>query len=71
MAHWLGLLQHCISIHLQKMPELAKLVNTDLSRGFTVSQVAKKHACPVGAEDRTGGWTGPMVLGNGKRKQIY
>ena len=25
------------------MPELAKLVNTDLSKGFTVSQVAEKH----------------------------
>ena len=25
------------------MPELAKLVNTDLSKRFTVSQVAEKH----------------------------
>ncbi len=32
------------------MPELAKLVNTDLSRGFTVSRVAEKH-----------GWTEPMI----------
>ena len=39
-------LQQTISIHLQKMPELAKLVNTDLSKGFTVSQVAEKHDCP-------------------------
>ena len=50
-----------LSNHLPKMPELAKLVNTDLSKGFTVSQVAEKHACPVGPEDRTGGWTEPMV----------
>ena len=57
------------NIHLQKMPELAKLVNTDLSRGFTVPQVAEKHACPValadgtevGPEDRTGGGKEPMV----------
>ena len=32
------------------MPELANLLNTDLSRGFTVAQVAEKH-----------GWTEPMV----------
>ena len=57
----LRVLQQTISIHLQKMPELAKLVNTDLSKGFTVPQVAEKHACPVGPEDRTGGWTEPMV----------
>jgi len=64
MANRLGALQQTISIHLQKMPELAKLVNTDLSRGFTVTQVAEKHACPVGPEDRTGGWTEPMVWDN-------
>ncbi|RZB34735.1 MAG: hypothetical protein SRB1_00503 [Desulfobacteraceae bacterium Eth-SRB1] len=28
------------------MPKLVKLVNTDLSKGFTVFQVAEKHACP-------------------------
>ena len=50
MANRLGALQQTISIHLQKMPELAKLVNTDLSKGFTVPQVAEKH-----------GWTEPMV----------
>ena len=38
MANRLGVLQQTISIHLQKMPELAKLVNTDLSKGFTVPQ---------------------------------
>ncbi len=42
----LGVKQQTISIHLQKMPELAKLVNTDLLKGFTVSQVAEKHGCP-------------------------
>ncbi len=72
MAKRLGVLQQTISIHLLKMPELAKLVNTDLSRDFTVPQVAEKHACPacplapvdgtgVGPEDRTGGWTELMV----------
>ena len=50
IANRLGVLQQTISIHLQKMPGLAKFVNTDLSRGFTVSQVAEKH-----------GWTEPMV----------
>jgi len=43
-------LQRTISNHLAKMPELANLLNTDLSRGFTVAQVAEKH-----------GWTEPMV----------
>jgi len=43
------------------MPVLAKLINRDLSRGFSVAQVAEKHACPVGPEDRTGGWTEPTV----------
>jgi len=50
MANRFGVLQQTISIHLQKMPELAKLVNTDLSKGFTVPQVAEKH-----------GWPEPMV----------
>ena len=36
------------------MPELANPVNADLRKGFTVSRVAEKHACPVGPEDRTG-----------------
>ena len=47
--------------HLAKMPELANQPKADLSRGFTVSQVAEKHACPVGPEDRTGGWAEPML----------
>ncbi len=61
MAKRLGVLQQTISIHLQKMAVLPNLVNADLKRGFTVPQVAEKHACPVGPEDRTGGWTEPMV----------
>ena len=36
--------------HLAKMPELANQPKADLSRGFTVPQVAEKH-----------GWTEPMV----------
>jgi len=46
----LGALQRTISNHLGEMPELAFLLNTDLSKGFTVPQVAEKH-----------GWTEPMV----------
>ena len=42
------------------MASLPKLVNTDLSKGFTVPQVAEKHACPVGPEDRTGGGQSPL-----------
>jgi len=35
---------------LLEMPVLANLINADLSRGFTVAQLAEKH-----------GWTEPMV----------
>ena len=35
--------------------------NADLKKGFTVPQVDEKHACPVGPEDRTGGWPAPLV----------
>lgn len=42
--------QRTISDHLAKMPALANPLNTDLSKGFTVAQVAEKH-----------GWTEPMV----------
>ena len=53
------------------MPVLANPVNSELSGEFTVDQVAEKHACPVGPEDRTGGWTGrptawpPALMDNG------
>ena len=42
-----GVNQTSIHNHLLEMPVLAKLINADLSMGFTVSQVAEKHACPV------------------------
>ena len=45
-----GVDQKTIHNHLGKMPVLANFLNTDLSRGFTVTQVAEKH-----------GWTDPMV----------
>jgi di/tripeptidase len=38
-----GVSQQTISGHLPKMPELANSVNTDLSKDFTVAQVAEKH----------------------------
>jgi hypothetical protein len=37
-------------MHLGKMPMLAKSPNTDLRKGFTVPQVAEKHA-----------WAEPLV----------
>jgi len=50
IAKRLGPNQASIHNHLLKMPALANLINSDLSRGFTVAQVAEKH-----------GWTEPMV----------
>ena len=50
IAGRLGETRDIIRDHLGKMPILAKSPNSDLSRGFTVSQVAEKH-----------GWTEPMV----------
>ena len=50
IAMRLGIDQKTIHNHLGKMPVLANLLNADLSQGFTVAQVAKKH-----------GWTEPMV----------
>ena len=50
IAKRLGFPQKTISNHLAKMPVLANQLNTDLSRGFTVSQVAEKH-----------GWAEPLV----------
>ncbi len=46
IARCLGIVQATIHNHLSKMPELAILINTDLKRGFTVSQVAGKHGWP-------------------------
>ena len=50
LAKRLNVPQQTISRHLPKMPGLAKWVNSDLSKGFSVSQVAEKH-----------GWTEPLV----------
>ncbi|MBL7180968.1 MAG: ParB N-terminal domain-containing protein [Desulfobacterales bacterium] len=77
IAKRLGVKQVLIHNHLLKMATLPNSINADLSRGFTVAQVAEKHACPavprsipkdstayltgVGPEDRTGDWTEPMV----------
>jgi len=74
-AKRLGLNQASIHNHLLKMATLPNLINSDLYRGFTVAEVAEKHACPVGPEDRTGGWTGPMawslVLEGGKHLERF
>ena len=50
IAKRLGQARETIRNHLAKMPELANQPKADLSRGFTVAQVAEKH-----------GWTEPMV----------
>jgi hypothetical protein len=46
----LGLNQKTIHNHLGNLATLPNLLNVDLSRGFTVAQVAEKH-----------GWPEPMV----------
>ena len=46
----LDALQRTISNHLEKMAELPNFLNADLSKEFTVPQVAEKH-----------GWTEPMA----------
>jgi hypothetical protein len=46
----MGVNQKTIHNHLGEMPELAFLLNTDLSKGFTVPQVAEKH-----------GWAEPLA----------
>ncbi len=51
IAKRLSVPQQTISRYLPKMPRLAKWVNSDLSKGFTVPQVAQKHD-----------WTESMVL---------
>ena len=43
----LGAFQRTISNHLAKMPELANLLNSDLSRGFTVAQVCDNPVATV------------------------
>jgi len=50
IAKRLGVNQVFIHDHLLKMATLPNSINADLTRGFTVSQVAEKH-----------GWTEPMV----------
>ena len=50
IAKRLGAPQQTISGHLPKMATLPNPVNADLSRGFTVSQVAEKHT-----------WTEPVI----------
>ena len=50
IAKKLGIVRTSIQYHLSKMPALANPVNTDLSKGFTVAQVAEKH-----------GWAEPLV----------
>jgi hypothetical protein len=42
----LGVPPQTISRYLPKMLEFTKWVNTDLSKGFTVPQVAQKHGWP-------------------------
>jgi hypothetical protein len=46
IAKRLGVPQQTISRYLPKMLEFTKWVNIDLSKGFTVSQVAQKHGWP-------------------------
>ena len=50
IANRLEQVRETILDHLAKMPELANPPKADLSRGFTVAQVAEKH-----------GWTEPTV----------
>ena len=50
IAKRLGQARETIRNHLAKMPELANQPKANLSRGFTVPQVAEKH-----------GWTEPLV----------
>ena len=63
IAKRLGLARTSFQYHLPKMAALPNSANTDLSQGFTVSQVAQKH-----------GWTDPMVWSlalEGKDDQAY
>ena len=51
IAKRMGVNQKTIHNHLGEMPELAFLLNTDLSKGFNIPQVAEKH----GWAERQGG----------------
>ena len=46
IASRLGLVRTSLHYHLSKMPALANSTNGDLTRGFTVPQVAEKHNWP-------------------------
>jgi hypothetical protein len=46
------------------MPILANSLNTDLSRGFTVAQVAEKRGWPVLSP-----WVGAVMAGSNTLKQ--
>jgi len=46
IAKRLDINRRTLAHHLAKMPELAKWPNSDLSKGFTVPQVAQKHVWP-------------------------
>ena len=46
IAKRLGIPQKTLFNHLAKMPALAKWLNSDLSKGFTIPQVANKHDWP-------------------------
>jgi hypothetical protein len=46
IATRLGIPRTTLETYLTKMPELANSSKADLSRGFTVSQVAEKHGWP-------------------------
>jgi len=50
IANRLSVPQRILSYHLAKMPSLAIPLNADLSKGFTVPQVAEKHS-----------WAEPLV----------
>ena len=50
IARRLSIPQRTLSDHLAKLPRLANPLNSDLSRGFTIPQIAEKH-----------GWTEPVV----------
>ncbi|EMS78662.1 helix-turn-helix domain-containing protein [Desulfotignum phosphitoxidans] len=64
MAKRLGLDQKTILQHLGKMPILANSLNTDLSRGFTVAQVAEKQGWQVLSP-----WVGAVMAGSNTLKQ--